>query len=506
MSTDPTDVARINGITDSAGILPLNEELIIRVACSCSGKYYRANTSFVIPINTNYFTIANFTFQGLTTCDSLQKNNIYKENDLQVGGKIRVPLRCACPKVNQTMSGIRFDFSVYYPSCSSVSTEPLSSQTRTFYRNRNRNQNPKLSKKGIIIGMISGGCLAILCGVFVICLVSKRKRANKGKIVKLELPKDIQLGIASVDQVLKIYKFEELEEATDGYTLEKRLSASVYKGSIKGRKVVIKQTETHANKEVKILQKINHFNLIGLYGVCEHDKSCYLVYEFMENSSLNEWLRDLTCQESQTWNNRIRIALDVAKGLQYLHNFANPTYVHKYINSSNILLTKDLRAKISKFGLTKSTQKGENVNSSIKSRSESKGYLAPEYLEAGFVTTKTDVYAFGVVLLELITGKKAVYENDDDGGQVMLCEEVVSIMGDGNNAKSMVNYIIDPRLKVRHALGFVIDQDELALCLVKLSIGCLESEPSRRLSMNEIVSTLMMIQMDPQSLGAMFLV
>ncbi|KAL7606630.1 hypothetical protein Lser_V15G20467 [Lactuca serriola] len=541
MSTDPKDVARINGITDSSEILPLNKELIIPVTCSCSGQYYQANTSFVIPINTNYFTIANFTFQGLTTCDSLQKNNIYKGNDLQVGGKIRVQLRCACPTVNQTMSGIRFlltylitwedsikkisnRFDVKFQDLvlengfSSVkdlifpfttllvplSTEPLSSQTRT--PGRNQNQNPKLSKKGIIIGTISGGFLAIFSGVFVICLVSKRKRANKGKMVKWELPKDIQLGIASVDQVLKIYKFEELEEATDGFTLEKRLSASVYKGSIKGRKVAIKQTGTHANKEVKILQKINHFNLIGLYGVCEHDKSCYLVYEFMENGSLNEWLRDLTCQESQTWNNRIRIALDVAKGLQYLHNFANPTYVHKDINTSNILLTKDLRAKISKFGLAKSTEKGENVNSSIKCRSESKGYLAPEYLEAGFVTTKTDVYAFGVVLLELITGKKAVYENDDDGGQVMLCEEVVSIMGDGHNAKSMVNYIIDPRLKGRHALGFVIEEDELAMRLVKLSIGCLESEPSKRLSMNEIVSTLMIIHMDAQSSDTMFLV
>ncbi|CAI9283152.1 unnamed protein product [Lactuca saligna] len=254
MSTDPTDVARINGITDSAGILPLNKELIIPVTCSCS---------------------------GLTTCDSLQKNNIYKENDLQVGGKIRVPLRCACPTNSQTMSRIRFlltysitwedsikkiskQFDVKFQDlvlenrfCSvkdlispftnllvPLSTEPLSTQTRTFYRNRNRNQNLKLSKKGIMIGTISGGFLAILCGVFVICLVSKRKRANKGKIVKLELPKDIQLGIFSVDQVLKVYKFEELEEATDGFTLEKRLSASVYKGSIKGRKVAIKQTGT----------------------------------------------------------------------------------------------------------------------------------------------------------------------------------------------------------------------------------------------------------------------
>ncbi|CAI9283160.1 unnamed protein product [Lactuca saligna] len=97
-------------------------------------------------------------------------------------------------------------------------------------------------------------------------------------------------------------------------------------------------------------------------------------------------------------------------------------------------------------------------------------------------------------------------DDNDDGGQVMLCEEVVSIMGDENNVKGQVNYIIDPPLKVRHALGFVIDQDELELHLVKPSIGCLESEPSRRLSINEIVSTLMMIQMDAQRSDTMFMV
>ncbi|CAH1425086.1 unnamed protein product [Lactuca virosa] len=531
MSIDHIDVARINGITDSNNILPLNKELIIPVTCSCYDQYYQANTSFVIPtLYDTYFTIANLTFQGLTTCDSLEKYNNYDRLDLHAGDKLHVPLRCACPTVSQTNDGIRFlltylitwkdsikkiskrfNVSVHdlvlengFSSVEEIfpfttllvplSTESLTSQTRTLGRNRNWN----LSKKVIIAGVLSGGFLAILCGVFVIYLISKRG-VNKGKTVKWALPKDIQLGIASVDQLFKIYRFEELEEATDGFTLEHRLSASVYKGSLRGRKVAIKQMGAHANKEVNILQKFNHFNLIGLYGVCEHDKACYLVYEFMENGSLNKWLQDLCCQESQTWNNRIRIGLDVAKGLQYLHNFANPAYVHKDINSSNILLTKDLRAKISKFGLAKSTEKGENVNSSIKCPFESKGYLAPEYLEAGYVTTKTDIYAFGVVLLELITGKKAVYENDDDGEEVMLSEEVASVMGDEKNGKGKVNYLIDPRLQARHALGFVIDQDELALRMVKLSMGCLESEPSRRLSMNEIVSTLMMIQMDAQS-------
>ncbi|KAI3669891.1 hypothetical protein L6452_41354 [Arctium lappa] len=540
MSTDPTELARINNIRDSNKILNLNKEVIVPVTCSCSGKYYQANTSYVLSMDENYFTIANSVYEGLTTCDSIQRNNVYERHNVDSGVKLQVPLRCACPTVSQTIEGTKYlltylitwkdsiakiskrfkvssqDLALangfssgegdeIYPSTTllvPLRSEPLSSQTRTL------GQKGSLSKKWIIIGTVTGTFLAILfCCFFAGYLLWKKNRACGGAKLKWVLPKDIQLGIASVDQLLKIYKFEELEEASDGFSLQNRLSASVYKGCLKGRTVAIKQMGANAPKEVKILQKFNHFNLIGLYGVCEHDGACYLVYEFMENGSLNRWLEDKTSQESHSWNNRIRIALDVAKGLQYLHNFASPAYVHKDINSSNILLSKEVRAKISKFGLARSTENNnQNKNSSIKCRFESKGYLAPEYLEEGSVTTKTDVYAFGVVLLELITGRKAVYEHDGDGKEVMLSEEVVSSMGDEKHAKGKLNYLVDPRLQARHTLGFVIDQDELALCLLKLSIGCLEPEPSRRLSINEIVSTLMKIQMDTQSTETMFTV
>ncbi|GJT84888.1 LysM domain receptor-like kinase 4 [Tanacetum coccineum] len=211
--------------------------------------------------------------------------------------------------------------------------------------------------------------------------------------------------------------------------------------------------------------------------------------------------------------NLLKIRKDLLKiqifdqSLAYFLNlfFAGPAYVHKDINSSNILLSKALRAKISKFGLARLSDKDQNGNSSIKCPSESKGYLAPEYLETGFVTTKTDVYAFGVVLLELITGRKAVYANDDDGKEVMLSEDVLSVWGDEKHATDKVSYLIDPRLQARHPLGFVIDQDELTLRMIRLAIACLEPEPSRRLCVNEIVSTLMRIQMDAPSLETTFL-
>ncbi|KAK9067125.1 hypothetical protein SSX86_014450 [Deinandra increscens subsp. villosa] len=540
MSVDHVSLARINNITDSNKILPLDKELIIPATCYCVGEYYQANTSFVIPtMYDTYFTIANSTYEGLTTVSSLMRDNIYDQYDLHPGQKLQVQLRCACPTVSQTAVGAKYlltylitwkdsitkiskKFKVssqdlalangfssvsendIYPFTTllvPLSKEPLSSMTTTLGQKQN------LSKKSIIIGVIAGSFSAILCCLSVGYYLWKRNRLNSGKKVKWELPKDIQLGIANADQSIKIYRFEELEEASEGFSLQNRLSASVYKGSLKGKVVVIKQMGANANKEVKILQKFNHFNLIGLYGVCQHDKVCFLVYEFMENGSLKEWLEDktLTSQESQTWTNRISISLDVAKGLQYLHNFANPAYVHKDINSSNILLGKGLRAKISKFGLARSTEKDQNGNSSIKCPLESTGYHAPEYIESGTVTTKMDVYAFGVVLLELITGRKAVYE-DDDGEEVMLSEKVISSMADEKHVKDNVNCLIDPRLQARHPLGFVIDHSELALRLVKLSVACLEPEPSRRLSINEIVSTLMMIQMDAQSSETMFTV
>ncbi|KAL8231359.1 hypothetical protein R6Q57_001137 [Mikania cordata] len=534
MSLDHGSLARINNIIDYNKILPLNKELIIPVNCSCVGEYYQANTSFVIPtIYDTYFTIANLTYQGLTTCSSLMRNNIYGQYDLHPGQMLQVPLRCACPTVSQTAVGARYlltylitwkdsikkiskrfkvssqDLALangfssvgendIYPFTTflvPLSNEPISSMTRTLGHKQN------LSKKWIMIGTMTGSFLAILYGFSMGYFLWRRNLSTRGKtVIKSALPEDIQLGIASVDQSFKIYRYEELEQASDGFSLENKLSSSVYKGGLKAKTVAIKQMGSNAKKEVKILKKFNHFNLIGLYGVCEHDRSCFLVYEFMENGSLKEWLEDktLTFQESQSWTNRIRVGLDVAKGLQYLHNFASPAYVHKDINSSNILLSKDLRAKISNFGFARSTEKDQNGNSSIKCSLESKGYHAPEYVESGTVTTKTDVYAFGVVLLELITGKKAVY-NDDDGVEVMLSENMISCMSDEEHAKDKVNSLIDPRLHARHPVGFIIDHSELALRLVKLAVACLEPEPSRRLSMNEIVSTLMMIQMDTQS-------
>ncbi|THG08561.1 hypothetical protein TEA_015921 [Camellia sinensis var. sinensis] len=283
------------------------------------------------------------------------------------------------------------------------------------------------SKKGLIVGIATGLSVMVLLFfvLFVGFLQHNRNKVHvvawkdrEGKKKKEVLTKDVLVGIARVEQVLKVYKFKELEAATENFSHENRLRDSVYRGLLHGKVFAIKKMSTDVSKEVKILNKINHANLIGLYGACEHHGVFYLLYEFMENGSLKDWLHKNSSPELQSWSRRIQIALDVANGLHYLHNFTDPAYVHKDINSSNVLLSRYLKAKIANFSLAKSAEQGESSNSSTMCALRARCHMAPEYLEAGMVTPMMDVYAFGVVLLELITGREAVFEQD--GEEVLL--------------------------------------------------------------------------------------
>ncbi|XP_009624778.1 protein LYK5-like [Nicotiana tabacum] len=539
LTSDPDEIVHINNISRSE-ILDQNKELIVPVNCSCSGQYYQAVTSYVIPSKYDtYFTIANNTYQGLSTCNALVHENVYNAMDLIPGLNLHVPLRCACPTKDQTRNGVKYllthlvtwgenistisaqfsissqstayangfsENSVLYPFTTiliPLTEKPSSSQTRTIniaqtqiiYPSKN-----KISYKSIFIGVGAGVSLAVLC--FILFIVLKHKKEKKsGEVVlgkgregkqKWNLTEHILERIVGVDQMIKVFEFEELVAATENFSPRKRLSNYVYKGFIRGKLSAIKEMRTDISKEVKFYSKINHFNLISLTGVCKHNQLSYLVFEFMENGSLKEWLCKDDNPEAESWNFRIRIALDIADGLDYIHNFTDPAYVHNNISSNSILLNRDLRAKIANFSLARSAD-NEKSSSSIKCVKGRNGYLAPEYLEAGQVTPKIDIYAFGIVLLEIITGKGAVFEQD--GKEVLLSETVLGIMDEESNIQEFA----DSRLQVKHPLGYIIEQTDLVLRLVKLCAACLKTEPEGRPTAAEIISTLMKIQSDVQN-------
>ncbi|KAJ4844870.1 hypothetical protein Tsubulata_004364, partial [Turnera subulata] len=539
ISSDPSEVARINNILSST-VVPTDQELLVPVICSCSGKYYQANTSYVIPsIYDTYFTIANDTYEGLSSCNTLISENSYSEFGLHVGMELHVPLRCACPTDNQTREGTEFlltylvswgdkvpniskrfnasiksvafangfaeDDPILFPFTTilvPLKTEPSSSQTiiQTYpsppakSSSNTTIQTPKPafpSRVWIIVGIP----LLVLFVVLSLTILIKKTHfgCQKDREAKKKsvLPDDFFDKVARVDQGLKIYTFDELVVATEDFGTENKLSDSVCRGVIGGQLVAIKKMRKDVSNEVNLLRKINHFNLISLNAACKHQGGYYLVYEFMENGCLRDWIHKQTFCEFQSWSQRVQIALDVANGLHYIHNFADPPYVHKDISSSNILLSRHFRAKIANFSVACLAEAEEYVNSSMRLAMGAKGYLAPEYIESGLVTPKIDIYAFGVVLLELITGKEPVFMQN--GREVQLSEAIISII----DIEAEIDCLVDPNLLSKHRREFV-------LRMVKLSLACLAQEPESRPTMEEIVSLLSKIQLDIWRSESMF--
>nr|CAB3445856.1 unnamed protein product [Digitaria exilis] len=177
--------------------------------------------------------------------------------------------------------------------------------------------------------------------------------------------------------------------------------------------------EKEFENELDLLRRFRHPNIVSLVGFCIHEGNRFIVYELMENGSLDSQLHDQRSFDiipvvlylgsshgsALSWHIRMKIALDTARGLEYLHEHCNPPIIHRDLKSSNILLDSDFNAKISDFGLAVAS--GNHSKGNIK-LSGTMGYVAPEYLLDGKLTEKSDVYAFGVVLLELLLGRKPV--------------------------------------------------------------------------------------------------
>ncbi|KAF7817548.1 lysM domain receptor-like kinase 4 [Senna tora] len=536
-SSDPQELTTINHVTIST-VFPTGKEVIVPVNCSCKTRdYYEAETTYRLPTIQTYFTIANDTYQGLSTCDSLKRYNPYGELDLHPGMLLHVPLRCACPTASQTLNGTNFllTYPIYWgdnisalavrfnvsesslldangittPTLFPFTTiliplpsEPDSSTTIVHHLpppaaiSPAANVSPTNAKTKLYVAVSTstGGFVVVLCGIWFSVFVLRKKSQSArlveegtntiGKRTKWTASEDIREEIASIEDDSKEYRLEEIKKATENFSSKNRIQGCVYRGVFGKDILVVKKMSADASKEVNMLKKINHFNLIKLRGYCKHEGFFYLVLEYMENGSLREWLRKKSMStDHQSWSKRIQIALDIANGLQYLHNFTEPCYVHKDINTSNILLNKNARAKIANFSLAlaKESQGKTTCTSHVVG---TRGYMAPEYMEAGMVSPQMDVYAFGVVLLELITGKDCVIV--EDGREVMLSAVIVSLMAN-ENAEANLGSLVDPNLS-----GY--NGKALAGELAKLSVACLLQEPASRPSMADIVSSLLKIQ------------
>ncbi|CAN6242378.1 unnamed protein product [Urochloa humidicola] len=242
---------------------------------------------------------------------------------------------------------------------------------------------------------------------------------NGGVLLQQQMRSYNRAGVGT-GAAFKIYSTEELEKATDGFSADRILGRGghgiVYKGvlddktvvAIKKSKMMEDQAETKEfAREMLILSQINHRNVVKLLGCCLEVEVPMLVYEFVSNGTLHNYIHGMDSNAEITLDTRLRIAAESAEALAYMHSSASPPILHGDVKTANILLDDKLTAKVSDFGTSKLAPNDEAEIATLVQGTW--GYLDPEYLMTCHLTDKSDVYSFGVVLLELLTRKKALY-------------------------------------------------------------------------------------------------
>lgn len=295
---------------------------------------------------------------------------------------------------------------------------------------------------------------------------------------------------------LDTFTLDELRRATEDFNSSNLIEGSMFHGRLNGKNLAIKQTNGRIISEIeyKLFNGTHqHPNILQFLGTCLGDAcDSYLVFEYAKNGSLKDWLHGGLAMKSQfiascycflTWNQRIRICLQVALGLHYMHHTMNPSYIHRNIKSRNILLDEEFNAKIANFGLAKCCDNAlENPNLlSMRPAAWSRGYMAPELEEHGRVSPSIDIYAYGVVLLEVLSGRTPVNRDSKKGESITLTEQIKSILQSGKE-EELRNWMDS-------AIGDAYPFSQ-AMSLAKIARTCVEEDPFCRPSAGEIVEKL----------------
>ncbi|KAM1244859.1 hypothetical protein ACFX2I_036123 [Malus domestica] len=331
----------------------------------------------------------------------------------------------------------------------------------------------KKSNTGLIIG------IAVLVGVvsllLIFAIIYMRKKSEK----------EDDEDILALGPLPYTFSYVELRTATGDFNPSNKLGEGgygpVYKGTLSdGRVVAVKQlsVSSHQGKsqfvsEIATISAVQHRNLVKLYGCCIESKHRILVYEYLENKSLDQALFG-TSNLHLDWPTRFNILLGTARGFAYLHEESRPRIVHRDVKASNILLDATLSPKISDFGLAKLY---DDEKTHISTRvAGTIGYLAPEYAMFGHLTEKADVFGFGVVVLEILSGRPNSYNNLDPE-RISLIEWVWTL-----HENDQTLGLVDPRLTE-------FDETE-ATRLIRVALMCTQGSPMARPSMSRVVAML----------------
>ncbi|KAL6845388.1 hypothetical protein ACP4OV_024883 [Aristida adscensionis] len=307
---------------------------------------------------------------------------------------------------------------------------------------------------------------------------------------KQNIPKSMEAGYRMVTSQFRMFTYRELREATGKFKEEigRGGSGIVYRGVLEDKRVVAVKKLTHFSHseeefwaEMSIIGRINHMNLVRMWGFCPEDRHKLLVYEYVENESLDRYLfGDVSSERLIAWSQRFKIALGTARGLAYLHHECLEWVIHCDVKPENILLTRDFEAKIADFGLAK-LSKRDSSSFKLTHMRGTQGYMAPEWALNSPINVKVDVYSYGVVLLEIVTGSRISSGITVDGKEIDLRQfvQVLKQFLESGDVKD----VVDDRLHGHF-------NPEQAAVMLEVAIACLEERNSRP-TMHEIVKALL---------------
>ncbi|TKY45476.1 G-type lectin S-receptor serine/threonine-protein kinase [Spatholobus suberectus] len=332
--------------------------------------------------------------------------------------------------------------------------------------------DPK-GKNGTVIGIVAGavGVIVVLLLVFVFVMLRRRQR-------------HVGTG-TSVEGSLMAFGYRDLQNVTKDFS--EKLGGggfgSVFKGALPDSSVIavkklesISQGEKQFRTEVSTIGTVQHVNLVRLRGFCSEGTKKLLVYDYMPNGSLDSKLFQEDSSKVLDWKVRYQIALGTARGLTYLHEKCRDCIIHCDVKPENILLDADFVPKVADFGLAKLV--GRDFSRVLTTMRGTRGYLAPEWISGVAITAKADVYSYGMMLFEFVSGRRNSEASED--GQVRFFPTLAANMvHQGGNVLTLV----DPRLEGN------ADIEEVTR-VIKVAAWCVQDDETHRPSMGQVVQIL----------------
>ncbi|XP_057724098.1 probable leucine-rich repeat receptor-like serine/threonine-protein kinase At3g14840 [Arachis stenosperma] len=353
--------------------------------------------------------------------------------------------------------------SVYGPLISAISVE---------------NENGGSISRGAVIGIVAAVVIIIIILVLSVLWW-------KGYLGKKNSP---SREFTSLDIQTSLFSLRQIKIATNNFDISNKIGEGgfgpVYKGELpNGTIIAVKQLSSKSRQgnreflnEIGMISALQHPCLVKLYGCCVEGDQLLLVYEYMQNNSLARALfGPKEHQIKLDWPTRQNICIGIARGLAYLHEESRLKIVHRDIKATNVLLDRDLNPKISDFGLAKLD---EEDNTHISTRiAGTYGYMAPEYAMHGYLTDKADVYSFGIVALEIITGKTNTTLRQKE--EVIYLLDLARLLKEKGNLMELVD----------RRLGSNFDKEE-AMIMIKVALLCTNVSATLRPNMSSVVSML----------------